>query len=207
MPYLPGAFAVPGPPGPEGPQGPAGPQGLPGEPGPSGLPGPQGEPGPQGATGASGPVGPPGPEGPQGPAGPGVTPGGNPGQVLGKIGTADFASEWVSLVDGRQISLANGQPVTRVPTDRHVWALHGTVTNTTYHRIVLPTPSAANVGQLVAINIIQGGSSGGSQLRLGSPNGTLLAQWNSGDSYQALWACNGSNWFPVAVHHMQPESP
>lgn len=214
MPYFPGIFANPGPVGPVGPQGPQGepgPMGPVGPIGPAGAQGPQGDPGPvgpvgpQGEVGPIGPAGPQGPQGPAGPSGPGVPAGGSAGQLLAKSGAGDFQTEWVWPVGGRHLSLSGGSPVTNVPTDRRVYAIHGTVNNTSYHRLVLPTPTAEIAGHLVAINIAQGGTFGGTQMRLGSPSGSIVAQWSDGDSYSALWACDGSHWFPVSVTHVEPE--
>lgn len=93
-----------------GPQGPAGPTGATGAPGPQGAEGiqgpigPQGPQGPQGATGATGPAGATGATGPQGPRGPqglpgadgaGVPAGGTAGQILAKVDSADYNTEWI----------------------------------------------------------------------------------------------------------------
>jgi hypothetical protein len=83
---------VPGPAGPDGPPGPAGPAGPTGP--ASTVPGPQGPTGPTGATGAAGAASTV--PGPAGAAGVGVPPGGVIGQVLGKTGSADFATGWVA---------------------------------------------------------------------------------------------------------------
>jgi len=110
-----------GPQGPTGPQGPQGVQGVPGDTGPqgpagaTGPEGPQGVPGDTGATGPQGPAGdtgpqgiqgPPGDTGPQGPQGPagtngtngtngvGVPVGGTAGQVLTKINSTDYNTQW-----------------------------------------------------------------------------------------------------------------
>jgi len=100
----------PGPTGPTGPQGNIGPQGFQGNPGPTG---PQGNPGPTGPQGDTGPTGPTGNDGnpgadgatgPQGndgapgatgPTGNGVPTGGMAGQVLTKVDSTDYNTEWI----------------------------------------------------------------------------------------------------------------
>ena len=67
---------------------------------PAGPPGPTGADGPAGSTGATGPAGPTGADGPAGPAGVGVPAGGAVGQVVGKTGTADYATDWVDQTGG-----------------------------------------------------------------------------------------------------------
>jgi hypothetical protein len=106
-----------------GPQGPTGPQGDPGPQGPAGadstVPGPQG---PTGATGPAGPEGDPGLQGPQGdvgPAGQGVPTGGAVGEVLGKTGTADYATGWV-IAAGTFIS-GIGTPTAGVGVDGAIY--------------------------------------------------------------------------------------
>ncbi len=214
-----GPAGATGPQGPQGDPGPAGPQGLHGAVGDTGLAGPQGvqgdqgPAGPQGSQGPAGPQGPTGTTGPQGPAGatgpagPGLAPGGSVGQILAKTGTNDYETGWVWPVGGQHLALSGGSPVTTVPSDRRVWTIHGTANNTSYHHLVLPTPTAAMAGNLVAINIVQSGTYGATHLRLGSSGGTILSQWNNGDTYRGLWACDGSHWFPIAVDHTSPESP
>jgi hypothetical protein len=110
-----------------------------------------------------------------------------------------------TLVGGQHLNLDGGTPVTTVPTDRLVWAIHGTVRNTAYHTIVVPAPSAALAGHLFAVNINQTGTYGGSRIRIGSTGGSYLAQWNDGDDFSALYACDGNHWFPVSVTHIQPD--
>jgi hypothetical protein len=80
-----------------GDQGPPGPQGPPGQ--DSTIPGPQGPPGqdstipgPPGQDGQDSTI--PGPEGPEGPPGVGVPMGGDPGDVLVKDTTIDYACSW-----------------------------------------------------------------------------------------------------------------
>lgn len=210
---LQGAVGATGPAGPQGdsgPAGPVGPQGVQGDPGPAGAAGPQGPQGPagpQGPTGATGATGPQGPAGATGPAGPGLAPGGSIGQILAKTGAGDYQTGWVWPVGGQHLALSGGSPVTTVPSDRRVWTIHGTVNNTSYHYLVLPTPTAEMAGNLVAINIVQGGTYGATHMRLGSSGGSIIDQWNNGDFYQALWACDGSHWFAVSVNHVVPETP
>jgi hypothetical protein len=97
--------------------------------------------------------------------------------------------------------------VTTVPSDRKFWAIHGTVSNTSYHTIVLPTPSAAIAGHQLAVSINQGGTYGATHIRIGSTGGSYLAQFNNGDNFKALFACDGSHWFPISVTHVVPETP
>lgn len=59
-----------------------------------------GTPGPQGPEGPQGPKGDPGPEGPQGPAGPGVATGGTAGQVLSKVDSTDYNTQWIDPPSG-----------------------------------------------------------------------------------------------------------
>jgi hypothetical protein len=127
----------PGPPGADGPPGPPGPAGadstVPGPPGPAGGPaGPQGDPGPAGATGATGATGPQGPQGVKGdtgatgpagatgatggtgPAGstgatgPGVATGGTTGQVLTKLSSTDYDTNWQTPTGGGGSGITDG---------------------------------------------------------------------------------------------------
>lgn len=86
-----------GPQGERGPQGIQGVQGIQGPTGPAGETGPQGPAGPTGATGATGATG---PQGPAGPAGPGVPTGGTAGQVLAKVDSTDYNTQWVNQSGG-----------------------------------------------------------------------------------------------------------
>ena len=94
--------------GPQGATGPIGPTGAPGSdsvvPGPTGatgLPGADGQQGIQGNPGVQGPPGPPGApggaSGATGPAGQGVPTGGTSGQVLSKVDSTDYNTEWTTL--------------------------------------------------------------------------------------------------------------
>jgi hypothetical protein len=92
--------------GPAGNDGAAGAQGPQGEPGAAGAQGPAGN---DGAAGAQGPQGEPGAAGAQGPAGNdgaagdpgvGVPTGGTVGQVLAKIDSTDYSTEWVTPASG-----------------------------------------------------------------------------------------------------------
>ena len=56
-----------------------------------------GTPGPEGPQG---PEGPRGPEGPQGPAGPGVAAGGKAGQILSKVDSTDYNTQWIDPPSG-----------------------------------------------------------------------------------------------------------
>lgn len=97
-----------GPMGAQGPTGPTGATGLTGATGPAGpigltgATGPTGPIGLTGATGATGPIGPTGATGltgatgPTGPAGVGVPAGGTSGQVLSKIDSTNYNTQWVS---------------------------------------------------------------------------------------------------------------
>lgn len=86
-----------------GPQGPQGIQGPQGEQGPQGSVGPQGDAGPQGIQGVEGPQGLQGPQGdtgPQGPTGVGVPTGGTAGQVLAKVDSTNFNTQWIAAGGG-----------------------------------------------------------------------------------------------------------
>jgi hypothetical protein len=74
--------------GPQGIQGEQGPQGVQGEIGPQGI---QGEQGPQGETGATGATG------ATGPVGPGVAAGGTAGQLLSKVDSTDYNTQWIDV--------------------------------------------------------------------------------------------------------------
>jgi hypothetical protein len=90
-----------GPTGPIGATGPTGPQGIQGIQGPTGPTGPIGATGPTGPTGAASTVpGPTGPTGPTGPAGPGVPVGGTANQILTKINSTDYNTQWTSTISG-----------------------------------------------------------------------------------------------------------
>lgn len=108
--------------------GPQGPQGVPG---PQGNTGPQGNIGPQGLTGVPGPVGQPGPQGAEGlrglrgKGGGTMVNGGNPGEVLTKIGVTDGDADWLPLsiigpngtvtsvtVEGSNAISSTGGPIT-----------------------------------------------------------------------------------------------
>jgi hypothetical protein len=74
---------------------------LGGPPGPQGPPGADSTvPGPAGATGPQGPAGPTGATGSQGPAGQGVPAGGAAGQVLAKIDSTNYNTQWVAQSGG-----------------------------------------------------------------------------------------------------------
>jgi hypothetical protein len=91
--------------------GPPGPQGATGPQGPQGVQGPQGATGNTGATGSQGPQGNPGA---QGPAGPGVITGGTAGQVLSKINSTDYNTQWTTPVS--DWANLTGKPATFPPT-------------------------------------------------------------------------------------------
>ena len=100
---LQGLQGLQGPAGSQGPQGATGLQGATGPQGPAGTTGPQGPQGPTGdtgATGATGAQGPAGATGPQGPAGVGVPVGGTANQVLAKIDSTDYNTQWVTPSGG-----------------------------------------------------------------------------------------------------------
>ena len=54
--------------------------------------------GPPGPPGPAGPAGPAGSAGPAGPAGPGVPAGGAAGQILAKVSSADYETEWIDYI-------------------------------------------------------------------------------------------------------------
>jgi hypothetical protein len=96
-PVLMGGPGTPGPPGEPGPPGPA--STVPGPPGPkgdTGDTGPTGSQGIQGIQGIQGVPGTPGATGSTGPAGPGVPVGGTANQVLSKINSTDFNTQWTT---------------------------------------------------------------------------------------------------------------
>ena len=84
--------------------GPKGDKGDTGDQGPQGIQGPQGEQGPQGIQGIQGETGPagadgaPGADGADGAPGVGVVAGGTAGQVLSKIDSTDYNTQWVTPV-------------------------------------------------------------------------------------------------------------
>ena len=92
-----GATGAQGPQGEQGPQGIQGVQGVQGPKGDTGATGPQG---PKGDTGNTGPQGPAGATGATGPAGPGVPTGGTAGQVLAKVDSTDYNTQWVNQSGG-----------------------------------------------------------------------------------------------------------
>lgn len=83
-----------------GPQGPRGEKGNAGEVGPKGDSGAVGPQGPKGDTGPIGAQGLPGSAGANGAAGIGVPMGGSAGQVLTKVGSTDFHTEWTDQSGG-----------------------------------------------------------------------------------------------------------
>lgn len=94
-----GATGATGPAGATGATGATGPKGDTGDTGPQGeqgIQGPQGEQGVQGDQGIQGIQGPQGDQGIQGTAGVGVPVGGSAGQVLAKIDSTDYNTEWVA---------------------------------------------------------------------------------------------------------------
>lgn len=97
------AVGLPGAQGPQGETGAQGPQGEPGPAGPQGETGPQGEQGPQGAQGPKGDTGDPGAtgaKGDQGDPGVGVPTGGTLGQVLKKVSSTNYDTEWADESGG-----------------------------------------------------------------------------------------------------------
>lgn len=111
--------------GPQGPQGIQGETGLKGDTGDTGATGPQGL---QGDTGATGPQGIQGEQGIQGPAGndgangQGVPLGGTAGQVLAKVDSTDYNTEWVNQT-GAGASTGNIQF-----TDLNIYSATGDIT-------------------------------------------------------------------------------
>ena len=99
-----GAQGEPGAVGAQGEPGAVGAQGPQGAPGAAGAQGPQGEPG---AVGAQGPQGEPGAAGADGNPGVGVPTGGTVGQVLAKIDSTDYNTEWVTQSGGGTTLPAN----------------------------------------------------------------------------------------------------
>lgn len=84
----------------KGAKGDKGDTGETGSQGPQGEQGPQGIQGVQGIQGPTGPAGETGPQGPAGPAGPGVPTGGTAGQVLAKVDSTDYNTQWVNQSGG-----------------------------------------------------------------------------------------------------------
>jgi hypothetical protein len=120
-------------------------------------------------------------------------------------GGVAWGSALGALAGGERLNLDGGEPVTTVPNDRLIWNMHGTVKNTAYHNLVLPTPNAEIAGHLVTMNFEQTGSYGGTRIRVGSAGGSILDYIEDGDSYWAIYACNGNRWFPVSIRHIVPE--
>lgn len=126
-----------GPPGPTGATGPQGPIGLTGPKGDTGEAGPTGPQGPTGPTGSTGPQGPQGiqgiqgvqgevgPTGDTGPAGPGVPTGGTTGQVLTKVNSADYNTQWTT------VSSLSGDASITVPLNSYYHAETVTATGLT----------------------------------------------------------------------------
>ncbi|TQE99228.1 MAG: hypothetical protein FKY71_09720 [Spiribacter salinus] len=110
-----------------------------------------------------------------------------------------------AFAGGIHLNLDGGQPVTTVPTDKIIYTIHGTVRNTAYHTIVLPTPSAAIAGHLFGLSIQQTGTYGATHIRLGSTSGSYLAQFSDGDTFSGMYACDGSHWFPLTITHIEPD--
>jgi hypothetical protein len=101
-----GATGALGPTGPTGatgltgPTGPTGATGALGPTGPTGATGLTGPTGPTGPTGATGSQGPTGPTGPTGATGPGVPTGGTANQILTKIDSTNYNTQWTSTISG-----------------------------------------------------------------------------------------------------------
>ena len=128
-----GPQGIQGVPGPTGDTGIQGPQGIQG---PIGLTGPQGDAGPQGIQGLIGDTGPQGPigntgaqglQGIQGVPGQGVPTGGTVGQVLTKINSTDYNTQWQSIlnlvypVGAIYMSVVNTSPATLFGGTWEVW--------------------------------------------------------------------------------------
>jgi len=96
----------------------AGPPGPTGATGPTGPAGPTGATGPAGATGATGAQGIQGATGAPGPTGQGVPTGGNAGQVLAKINTTNYNTQWIDppATGGGHIIQKNTVPVSPART-------------------------------------------------------------------------------------------
>jgi hypothetical protein len=86
--------------GEQGPQGAKGDKGDRGEQGIQGVKGDKGNTGDQGPKGDTGATGPKGDKGDTGATGAGVAPGGSAGQVLAKIDSADYNTEWIDVTSG-----------------------------------------------------------------------------------------------------------
>ena len=135
-----------------GAQGPAGADGAPGAQGPAGNDGAQGPAGADGAPGAQGPAGADGAPGAQGPAGAdgapgqGVPTGGTVGQVLAKIDSTDYNTEWVNQTSGG-------------PTNE--------ITNTDGNNIWSVSVGTDGV---VTMNTVRGGIEFGAMPEVGGPN-------------------------------------
>jgi hypothetical protein len=101
-----GLQGVAGPKGDKGDMGVAGTTGVQGPAGPTGTKGDKGDIGVTGAQGAAGAMGPQGPigatglQGPQGVVGPGVPAGGTAGQVLTKVNSTDYNTQWATPSSG-----------------------------------------------------------------------------------------------------------
>jgi hypothetical protein len=99
-------YAVPGPQGEQGIQGPTGFTGLTGPAGPQGIKGDTGDTGTQGIQGETGATG---------ATGPGVATGGSAGQVLTKINSTNYNTQWTTPLTG----LTTKRIVSQVDTANH----------------------------------------------------------------------------------------
>lgn len=159
----------PGPTGPTGATGPQGPQGIQGDPGPQG---PQGDPGPMGPAGPTGPTGATGATGPQGPAGVGVPAGGTAGQVLSKIDSTDYNTQWstpssggggfsFAAPSGRYIKTGYFNGNTVLGTQRLIFSRPILLTSSqTFSKIGIQTGSANSVACTVSLAIYGSGTDG-----------------------------------------------
>lgn len=116
-----GATGATGPQGPAGDTGPQGPQGLTGDTGPQGPQGATGPQGPQGLKGDTGDTGPQGPQGATGATGPGVAAGGTAGQVLTKINSTDYNTQWSTILAGGITSI---EKVSTLPASPNATTLY-----------------------------------------------------------------------------------
>ena len=124
--------------GSQGPQGNPGSQGIQGDPGADGAQGPQGNTGSQGIQGNQGPPGNDGAPGSQGiqgiqgntgSAGPGVVTGGTAGQVLAKIDSTNFNTQWVTpsgaapagVLDDSQFSILQSDGTLNAASGVQTW--------------------------------------------------------------------------------------
>ena len=120
-------------------------------------------------------------------------------------GGVRWGSMSAGLVSGQRASHDGGEPNTTLPDGYLSYIYFGQIRNTAYHRLILPNPSANNIGNQFAVRIIQTGTYGATHIRVGHAGGAYLAQINDGDRYSAIFISDGAQWVPFAVDHFEPD--